>query len=1262
MYDKAFREFNASNYPQALKELDAIDARQPDLAESQNLRGVILMRQAEYDQAEAALQKALTTDPKFWNARFNLAEIPFLRKDWAEARKRFEALLQGNAELQGEASQLIQYKVLLTYLLEGKENMVDSILAKFELTPESPAIHYSNVAVAFQHKKETEAKELLAAAEKKFSPQLNKLFAESLYEVGWLQKPAGQTRVALEITTEADRQAKAKAMAAEKFELAEQAFQQRDLTAARRLVDEADAADPNQPATINLRGEILLAQKDFDAAEAAFKQAAKIDPKFREAQYNLAQIPFKKKEYAKARERFEALFTATPAAGGDKNQASQIIKFKIYLTLLLEGKDSRAQKMMEQFQFTGDTPALYYAQAAWEFKHNNAAKAQDWIVSARKIYSPALNLVFADSFYDLGWLQQNVAAAPVAPSKEVAKVESTPSIEPSPIPAPALALNKSAKQPPETAPQKAATTVNPAELTNGIAKNEKPPEPVITNSPSVETPVLSNALPSETRAPLPPEPASSPATGPATSNAMAQESPATGPATTTALAQQEPAASPATSPANKVAPAPATTTTTKATTASSPATVLAPATVQDWAKPTMSEKFDSSTWLFGGLITAAVLILIWVGVSEFRRRVSVSVYRSPAPASGPSFDAIEQPATAEKLAAPRRLAGGPPQVSLHLKASEPSVRRAAVPFGKTSRPFSASGGGAATAVAAVIEDLVPRAPAPVPERIEAPMMESIPKIMPLAEPKPKFDRAAAAPLAVAEIPEFGSVGEVKIIEPEVVEKRAETPAWGAPAASQPVWTPPSFNEPASAFEDSASMIEAPEPAISETASPFESVGEPIFATPEVEEPAPIVEPASSFESVGEPIFASPATEEVATPIEETPAPFESVGEPIFTAPVAEEVIEPIMGTAPSFWSVGEPVFAAAAAEEVAAPIVEAAPSFESVGEPVFAAPQDFSDALPWEAEKVSEPEIEPVAQGQPIPYQVPAFSTDSDMAEITKPEPESLPAHLAQGVVAGTSIAGVGALRHSVESPSFAPQVISTEPLAQQPTTPATMPQPNQPTPAPAIRPAPMSGGAPQSQPASGMQTAVQLTFSFEIASLQLTPSFKMGALQLKPTSRIVTMRLAPSQQPQPAMNLQVTFEVASVQAAGGGIGQLRLTPSQQQRPGVISSPAFNIAGLQLLSGSEAGAVQLTPSQQGQASVHVTGRFQIATVEFSPSFEIASIVLNSTSKSVSVQLPGAGPSAVEGAPVFEIANVQIGGTGEITMMQLNAQGSGPKAA
>src|SRR5438552_8288187 len=251
------------------------------------------MRQGNYDQAEAALQDAARIDPKFWNARFNLAEIPFLRKDWPEARKRFEQLLSsGESDLAKEASQLIQYKILLTYLLEGKGNMVDSILAKLELSPDTPAVDYVKAAVALQQKNQKEAKDWVTAAEKNFSPQLNKLFAESLYEVGWLEKPAGQARASIPLTTAAERVEKTKGFARSRFEQAQQAFQQRDLATARKFIDEADAAEPNQVATLNLRGEILMEQKEYDEAEATFKKALKIDPKFREAQYNLAQIPF----------------------------------------------------------------------------------------------------------------------------------------------------------------------------------------------------------------------------------------------------------------------------------------------------------------------------------------------------------------------------------------------------------------------------------------------------------------------------------------------------------------------------------------------------------------------------------------------------------------------------------------------------------------------------------------------------------------------------------------------------------------------------------------------------------------------------------------------------------------------------------------------------------------------------------------------------------------------------------------------------------
>src|SRR5437660_2295966 len=569
MYDKAFRAFDANNFPDALKQLDAIDARQPDLAESQNLRGVIMMRQGIYDKAEGALNEALRIDPKFWNARFNLAEIPFLKKDWTQARDRFQGLLSSNAsELQGEATQLIQYKILLTYLLEGKENMVDALLAKFELSPDTPAVHYANAAIALQQNKSQDAKNWMAQAEKNFSPALNKLFAESLYEVGWLQKQAGQARAALELTSASERAAKNKAFGRSRVEQARQAYQQRDFATARKFIDEADAAEPNQTATLNLRGEILLEQKQFDQAEVEFKKALKVDSKFRQAQFNLALVPLKKKDYTTARDRFEALLGKS---GGDKSEAAQLIKFNIYITYLLEGKDSRAQKLMEQFQFTGDTPALYYAQAAWEFKHNNPTKATDWITSAKKIYSPALNVVFADFFYDLGWMQSPALATSPAPAAEAATAlasaasESSPAIEPSPIPGAAAAKGKvaEAKTKPEIAgmeavapkPQEPAASTALTESTGTVPGSvamgsparpeEIPTSPAPNFSPVVETPVAAAAAPASAAAPAVREQA-----------AAAQSQAAKGQAQAPAVASaKEPVVAPATTPATALAPA-----------------------------------------------------------------------------------------------------------------------------------------------------------------------------------------------------------------------------------------------------------------------------------------------------------------------------------------------------------------------------------------------------------------------------------------------------------------------------------------------------------------------------------------------------------------------------------------------------------------------------------------------------------------------------------------------------------------------------------
>ncbi len=436
MYDKAAGELAANHIDKALQELDAIDARQPGLAEVQNLRGVVAMEQGEYDQAEAEFRKALGIDPKLLHAAFNLADIPFLKKDWAQARARFEALLKRvPGELRETIVPLIEYKILLTVLFQNKEEEIGAILSKLKGWNGSPAFAYAEAAIALYRHKQKESSEWMAAAEKDFSAQENKLFLESFYEVGWLQRPPGEARSVADFSSPAARTAPASANAQANFEQAKRAFETRDFDRALKFLDRTDESAPDPTASDNLRAQVLLEQNKFDEAEAALQKAARTDPASWEARYILAQISFRKKDYAEARARLEALLGEAPS--GIKNQTSlagqrpalqasvQLIRYQIFLTLLLEGNESAAQQRMEQFKFTDETPALYYAQAAWSFQHKNSKQASEWIASAGKLFSPALNSAFANSLADLGWLGEQRAGP--------ASTQAAPSPQPAPV-------------------------------------------------------------------------------------------------------------------------------------------------------------------------------------------------------------------------------------------------------------------------------------------------------------------------------------------------------------------------------------------------------------------------------------------------------------------------------------------------------------------------------------------------------------------------------------------------------------------------------------------------------------------------------------------------------------------------------------------------------------------------------------------------------------------------------------------------------------
>lgn len=176
-----------------------------------------------------------------------------------------------------------------------------------------------------------------------------------------------------------------------------QAYNQEDYAQALKLTEEADVLSPKNPDLHNLRGAIFVKQKQWDQAAAEFKAATEINPKHFPSRFNRGEVPFLQKKYAEARAVFNPLY--------EEDTKNELLRYKIFLTYLLEGKMDEAESWLKKFDFIGNSPAYYFAQAAWCFHFKKEQEANSYIASSISIFPPESNNLFAETLVDLGWLK-----------------------------------------------------------------------------------------------------------------------------------------------------------------------------------------------------------------------------------------------------------------------------------------------------------------------------------------------------------------------------------------------------------------------------------------------------------------------------------------------------------------------------------------------------------------------------------------------------------------------------------------------------------------------------------------------------------------------------------------------------------------------------------------------------------------------------------------------------------------------------------------
>ena len=100
------------DFDNALAAVAALEKKQPSSAVTYNVKGVVYMTRGDYKNARASFEKAVSLDPDFAAANFNLARLDIVDRNYDAARKRYQQLLA--KEPDSEPAHLALARLLVT--------------------------------------------------------------------------------------------------------------------------------------------------------------------------------------------------------------------------------------------------------------------------------------------------------------------------------------------------------------------------------------------------------------------------------------------------------------------------------------------------------------------------------------------------------------------------------------------------------------------------------------------------------------------------------------------------------------------------------------------------------------------------------------------------------------------------------------------------------------------------------------------------------------------------------------------------------------------------------------------------------------------------------------------------------------------------------------------------------------------------------------------------------------------------------------------
>jgi len=187
LLNEAIRRFQVRDFKGALDYVDRADEILPPTSWSLNARGAVAIEQRDFDRGFKYCTDALKVDPDFMPAKFNLCEIPFLQGNYADARRLwgqlFSMIRPGDSR-----SELLTYRIYLTFLLERDFGHAKEWLDKLPFPSQTPAYQYAHAAWARQNGDLAKWDEWLRSAAFIWPESKRGEFVDVLIQLGWMKR------------------------------------------------------------------------------------------------------------------------------------------------------------------------------------------------------------------------------------------------------------------------------------------------------------------------------------------------------------------------------------------------------------------------------------------------------------------------------------------------------------------------------------------------------------------------------------------------------------------------------------------------------------------------------------------------------------------------------------------------------------------------------------------------------------------------------------------------------------------------------------------------------------------------------------------------------------------------------------------------------------------------------------------------------------------------------------------------------------------